>query len=213
MVASFAGVAELFGITGNIWETVSFTLDTAFKFAYKVGLLFQSVFYAFEAIGAGFMAGLLGILVKLAETIESLTGIELKGLDDAKSSQAAYSKAAIEAGNKAADAVSEAFSASSPVVKNAISGGYEEAARALKNSRITIQQPETQKVELSEESKKSLTAQNKISGLDARSSAGLNFLLQSGVGGNVEDKQLATQKQIAKNTAQPGINVIQMGIA
>ena len=95
-----------------------------------------------------------------------------------------------------------------------ISGGYEEAARKLKNSRITIQQPETQKVELSDESKTALTAQNKISGLDARSSAGLNFLLQSGVAGNtVEDKQLAQQKLIAKNTAQPGINVLQMGIA
>ncbi|MGI9446982.1 MAG: hypothetical protein ACR2NI_04910, partial [Pirellulales bacterium] len=213
VVASFAGVAELFGMTGTLWENIAFSFDTSFKFAYKVGLLFQSVFNAFEAIGAGFMAGLLGVLVKIAETIESLTGIELKGLDDAKSSQAAYSKAAVEAGEKAAAALSEAFSASTPVVKNAISGGYEEAARKLKNSRITIQQPETQKVELSDESKKSLS-QQKISGLDARSSAGLNFLLQSGVAGNtVEDKQLAQQKQIAKNTAQPGINVVQMGIA
>ena len=137
----------------------------------------------------------------------------MKGLGEAKSLQEAYSKSAVEAGKKAADAVSKALSSEIPATAKAITGGWEEAAIKLKNSRITIQQPETQKVELSTESKKALTAQNKISGLDARSQAGLNFLLQSGVAGtSVEDKQLATQKQIAKNTAQPGINVVQMGI-
>ena len=214
VVASFAGVAELFGITGTLWENIAFSFDTSFKFAYKVGLLFQSVFYTFEAIGAAFVSALLNAVLWLAKQIDKIPTVKIKDLDKLEATATAYTSAAVEAGNKAADAVSEAFSASSPVVKNAISGGYEEAARKLKNSRITIQQPETQKVELSAESKKALTAQNKISGLDARSQAGLNFLLQSGVAGNtVEDKQLAQQKQIAKNTAQPGINVVQMGIA
>ena len=213
VVASFAGVAELFGITGTLWENVSFTLDTAFKFAYKVGLLFKSVFYTFEAIGASFVSALLNTVLLLAKQIDKIPGVKLKDIDKLEATATAYTSAAVEAGEKAAAAVSEAFSASLPVVKNAVSGGYEEAARKLKNSRITIQQPENQKFELSDESKKALS-QQKISGLDARSSAGLNFLLQSGVAGNtVEDKQLATQKQIAKNTAQPGINVIQMGIA
>jgi hypothetical protein len=213
VVASFAGVAELFGITGTLWENVSFTLDTAFKFAYKVGLLFQSVFYTFEAIGSALMTSILTVIVEIGKAIEGITGIELKGLDEAKSAQAAYLKSTIDSGKKVGNAIGEAFSSEVSATNKAVTGGWEEAARALKNSRITIQQPETQKVELSDESKKSLS-QQKISGLDARSQAGLNFLLQSGVAGNtVEDKQLATQKQIAKNTAQPGINVVQMGIA
>ena len=214
VIAGFAGVAEVFGVTGTLWEAIAFSLDTAFKLAYKVGLLFQSVFYTFEAIGAGFMAGILGVIVKLSETIESLTGIEIKGSEDAKASQAAYSKAAVEAGKKVAEALSESLSSDIPAVAKAVSGGYQELIQKLRSSSIQIKQPETQKIDLSEESKKALKSQNKISGLDARSSAGLNFLLQSGVAGNtVEDKQLAAQKQIAKNTAQPGINVVQMGIA
>ncbi len=194
VVASFAGVADLFNITGSLWENIAFSFDTSFRFAQKVALLFQSVFYAFEAIGAGFMAGMLALLIKISEAIEYVTGIEMKGMEDAKSAQAGYSKAAIAAGKKAADAVSNALSSEVPAAAKAISGGYEEAARKLKNSRITIQQPETQKVELSTESKKALTAQNKISGLDARSSAGLNFLLQSGVAGK------KPEEEIAKNT-------------
>ena len=214
VIAGFAGVAEAFGFTGTQLEGAAFSLDTSFKLAYKVGLLFKSVFYTFEAIGAGFMAGMLGVIVKLSETIESLTGIEIKGLEDAKSSQAAYSKASGEAGKNIADALSEALSSDIPAAAKAVSGGYQEMIQKLRSSSIQIQQPETQKIDLSEESKKALSGQSKISGLDARSSAGLNFLLQSGVAGNtVEDKQLATQKQIAKNTAQPGINVIQIGIA
>jgi hypothetical protein len=214
VVASFAGVAELFNITGTLWENIAFSFDTSFRFAYKVGLLFKSVFYTFEAIGASFVSALLNAVLFLAKQIDKIPTVKIKDIDKLEAAATAYTGAAVEAGEKAAAAVSEAFSESSPVVKNAISGGYEEAARKLKNSRITIQQPETQKIDLSEESKKALSGQNKISGLDARSSAGLNFLLQSGVAGNtVEDKQLATQKQIAKNTAQPGINVVQMGIA
>lgn len=213
VIAGFAGVAELFNITGSLWENVSFSLDASFKFAYKVALLFQSVFYTFEAIGAGFMALMLKVVTTIADLINAISGVELKGLKEAKASQESYEKSAIEAGKKAGEAISKAFSSELQKAPKVIEGGFQEAIQKLRNSKITIQQPETQKVELSDESKKAIGNQ-KISGLDARSQAGLNFLLQSGVAGNtVEDKQLATQKQIAKNTAQPGINVVQMGIA
>ena len=106
---------------------------------------------------------------------------------------------------------------SGEIVKDgkAVEGGLQESFRKFleeqQANRPTFQEP--QPVELSAESKKALPSQNKISGLDARSSAGLNFLLQSGVGKNPEDETAKNTRQIAKNTAQPGINVVQMGIA
>ena len=59
-------------------------------------------------------------------------------------------------------------------------------------------QPETfQKIDLvSEALTKEAAKESKISGLDARSSAGLNFLLQSGVAGK------KPEEKTAKNTAE-----------
>ena len=155
------------------------------------------------------------ILLNITALVNKIPGVDL---DNVEAGLLAFRKGMkdeiTKSGQAAGDAFGDAFGVQAAESQKAVKGGLQEAIQKLRNSRITIQQPETQKVELSEESKKALTAQNKISGLDARSSAGLNFLLQSGVAGNtVEDKQLAAQKQIVKNTAQPGINVVQMGIA
>ena len=215
VIAGFSGVAAAFGVTGTLWENVAFTLDVAFKFAYKVGLLFQSAFELFKVIGSALMTSILTVIVEIGKAIEGFTGIEFKGLEEAKSAQAAYLKSTIESGKKIGSNIGEAFSSEVSATTKAVSGGYQEWLQKFRNESIKIQKPETEKdSDAAKQIEKSLKAQNKISGLDARSSAGLNFLLQSGVAGNtVEDKQLATQKQIAKNTAQPGINVVQMGIA
>jgi len=211
----FAQVAELFNITGSVWENVSFGLKVAFDLAWRVGKLFEAVFYSFQTAFNVVISLLSTMLLNITALVNKIPGVDLDNVEAGLLAFRQGMKDEItKSGQAAGDAFGDAFGVQAAESQKAVTGGFQEAIQKLRNSRITIQQPETQKVELSEESKKALTAQNKISGLDARSQAGLNFLLQSGVAGNtVEDKQLATQKQIAKNTAQPGINVVQMGIA
>jgi hypothetical protein len=215
VIAGFAGVAEVFGVTGTLWENVAFTLDVAFKFAYRVGKLFEGVFYSFQTAFNLVISLLSTMLLNITALVNKIPGVDLDNVEAGLLAFRQGMKDEISKSGKAAgDAFGDAFGVQAEDSQKAIKGGYQELIQKLRSSSIKIQQPETQKIDLSEESKKALSGQNKISGLDARSSAGLNFLLQSGVAGNtVEDKQLATQKQIAKNTAQPGINVVQMGIA
>jgi hypothetical protein len=215
VIAGFAGVAEVFGVTGTLWENVAFTLDVAFKFAYKVGKLLEGVFYAFQTGVAGVITLLSGLLLKITWLVNKIPGIDLDNVEQGiQNFRKSISEEMDRTAKLQGEAFGEAFGNSLEGGAEVVKGGYKEFIQDLRSSSIKIQQPETQKIDLSEESKKALSGQNKISGLDARSSAGLNFLLQSGVAGKKPEEETAKNtKQIAKNTAQPGINVVQMGIA
>ena len=206
------GAAEV----GASWENVGFLLEKTFDIADRVGKLWLAGFYEIQGIFNWLLSKIAESLANWVDLFESF-GFDAGNIEETlRGLSQGMSEEVLKSQEKAQAAWKAAFAEGSGDASKAVEGGLQQRFRdylaEIQSLRPT--QPETQKVELSDESKKALTAQNKISGLDARSQAGLNFLLQSGVAGNtVEDKQLATQKQIAKNTAQPGINVIQMGIA
>lgn len=211
----FAGIFGLGEETGSKWETVGYLLETAFKIGEKVAQLFSAIFYTIQGIVNVAVSLLATLLLNITALINKIPGINLDGVEEGLTEFRSGMKGAIKESFDNAGTSLKKLSGEIVEDGKAVEGGLQESFRKFleqqQAKRPTYQEP--QKVELSDESKKALS-QQKISGLDARSQAGLNFLLQSGVAGNtVEDKQLATQKQIAKNTAQPGINVVQMGIA
>lgn len=212
----FAGVFGMAGEVGGTWETVGWLLEKAFDLGSTVGNLWLAGFYEIQGIMNWVMEKLSGLLVNVTSLVNKIPGINLDNVEEGlKTFSDGMGQEVLKSQEKAQAAWKAAFAEGSDDASKAIEGGLQQRFRDMlsefQSLRPTQQQP--QPVELSDESKKALS-QQKISGLDARSQAGLNFLLQSGVTGNtVEDKQLATQKQIAKNTAQPGINVVQMGIA
>ena len=212
VVVAFSGVGELFGVTGTLWENVAFALDVAFKFGWKVGKFLQGIFHTFESIGAGFVAGLLDAVIRQGKVVEALLRVKVPGLDELEDLSDTYTASATRAFEDATASFSDAFSADLSEAAATVDNGFGDWFRKFKEAQSEIAIQDTPTVNLSEESKNALTAQNKISGLDARSSAGMNFLLQSGVSGNVEDKQLAIQKKIEKNTARPRFEILQMGL-
>ena len=212
----FAGIFGLAEETGSKWETVGWLLQKTFELAKFVGNIWLTGFYEIQGIFNWLLGKITESLANWAELFESF-GFDTGNIKETlREITKGLNEEVVKSQERAAKANAAAWSNEVDDAGKAIDGGLQQRFRELlermEANRPTAQQP--LEVELSAESKKALSGQNKISGLDARSSAGLNFLLQSGVAGNtVEDKQLATQKQIAKNTAQPGINVIQMGIA
>ena len=212
----FAGVFGMAEGVGGKWETVGWLLEKAFDLGSTVGNLWLAGFYEIQGIMNWVLEKLSGLLVNVTELVNKIPGINLDNVEEGLNTLSeGIEKEVLKSQEKAQAAWKAAFAEGSDDASKAVEGGLQQRFREMlaefQGLRPTQQKP--QPVELSDESKKTLS-QQKISGLDARSQAGLNFLLQSGVAGNtVEDKQLATQKQIAKNTAQPGINVVQMGIA
>ena len=208
----FAGIFGLAEDTSNKWSTVGYLLESVFVLADKVVQLWLSGFYTIQSIVLTLQSKIVSmaeVLVKAADALGFDTGGTKQFLKEFKKGLDQAASDAWEKALKANDAVWNGSEDEGPVA-----GGWQEAFRKFLEQQQANRPKEPQPGELPTESNNALTAQNKLVGLDARSSAGLNFLLQSGVAGNtVEDKQLATQKQIAKNTAQPGINVVQMGIA
>lgn len=210
----FAGIFGLGAEVGGKWETVGWLIQGAFELGDRLINLWLSGFYTIQSIILSIQSKVVSMSSVLVDAAESLgfdTGNTRQFLEEFSKGLDKASKEAFEKALKANDVVWNGRKDEGPV-----SGGWQEAFRKwLENQQQNRPEKAAQgDTEPDKESKKAIAAQNKISGLDARSQAGVNFLLQSGVVGKKPEEETAKNtRQIAKNTAQPGINVIQMGIA
>ena len=210
----FAGIFGLADDTSSKWSTVGFLLESVFVLADRVVQLWLSGFYTIQSIVLALQSKVVSmaqVLIDAADALGFDTGNTKQFLEEFSKGLDRASKDAFDKALKANDIVWNGRKEEGPAA-----GGWQEAFRKwLENQQKGRPGPsQPPEAESDPKSEKALTAQNKISGLDARSSAGLNFLLQSGVPGKKPEEETAKNtKQIAKNTAQPGINVIQMGIA
>ena len=211
----FAGVFGMADEVGGTWETVGWILEKAFDLGRTVGNLWLAGFYEIQGIFNWLLSKIAESLANWANLFESF-GFDAGNIEETlRGFSQGMSEEFLQSQEKAQAQWKAAFAEGSDDASKAVEGGWQQRFRDMMaefESRRPSQ-PETQTLEMSEESKKNLR-QQKISGLDARSSAGLNFLLQSGVPGKKPEEETAKNtRQIAMNTAQPGINVVQMGIA
>lgn len=216
IISGFQDVFKMFGDQSTIWEKITFTWHLAWELAGRVAKLLAGLA---EILIGGFkivVSGFFKVVEKIVEVISLLPESIVGDLSGIKKLSGDLSKDFWDGGQESLgngiDSLMDAFDADSPKWDGG-SGPLETSFQDWRNSK-PLEQEKTPEVNLSNESKKALSG-NKLYGLDARSQAGMNFLLESRTPGaqTAEEKTAKNTDKIATNTSRPPITVVQMGIA
>jgi hypothetical protein len=212
----FEGLVAMAGGEAKAWEAVAQTWMVVWDMAGRIYDLFDSLWSVMMSGLNKILEILLKSLGNWVELLNKIPGINLDSVEAGlRATEQYFADGAESWGTRAAEKFNSATSATRDIDNgNRVSGQAERAVESWRERAAAARRERDKAVAEAAKPEPVAAAANTLGGFDARSAAGVNFMLaqMGGNAGDLEKQQLDTQKQIARNTGRPGVRVVQFSI-
>ena len=209
----FAGVTESSNNSAINWTTLANLWSGVWESANRVFSFAQGIFYAAGALFTGFVGIFAGVYEKILAAVDLIPGVDVtESADAAKAFAESLRRSTKDYMDESGKAFGKAFGST---VAEAAESGAGPMQRLIQDLRNTIieQKKQLEEASIAAETKivdagvkaaAAATTTNQVAGIDARSSAGIEYIIRQ-IAGNQSDQaiqrqQLQTQRGILEAT-------------